>query len=132
MVLYVQPAVIAVVIAGHLAPYHLQAALVLAGLQAAKPRQVGYQVARVVVGRADDVQQALAFHVQVHHDVLLPVQVKALEKDHAAHPFHRLPSPGSSAIILPQMNPRVHLRLPFHARNCERMLHFIYSLDIVL
>ncbi|MER2142826.1 MAG: hypothetical protein ABS888_03440, partial [Eubacteriales bacterium] len=71
-------------------------------------------------------------HQEIHDQILLPVQVKALEKDHAAHPFRRLPSPGSSAIILPQMNPRVHLRLPFHARNGKRMLHFIYSLDIVL
>ena len=84
---YVQPSVVAVVVAGHLAPDHLQAVFVLAGLKPAQPRQVGDQVARMVVGRANHVQQPLALHVQLHDDVLFPVQIEALEKDHAAPPL---------------------------------------------
>ena len=78
----VHQAVVPVVVAGNLAPDHQQSLVAGFRFQAAQPGQVPDQVAGMMVRRTDLMEQAVFLHVEVDHDVLLPVQKELLKKDH--------------------------------------------------
>ncbi len=84
----VHPPVFPVKVAGDLPADHQQSLLPGLCLQPAQPGQVGDQVARMVVRGADHMEQPVPLHIEVHHNILLPVQEKLLEPDHA---FRLLP-----------------------------------------
>ena len=84
----IHPPVFPVEIAGNFPADHQQPLLPGLCFQPAQPGQVGDQVAGMVVRGADHMEQAVPLHIEVHHNILLPVQEKLLEPDHA---FRLLP-----------------------------------------
>ena len=83
----IHPFVIPVEIAGDLIPDDLQPVFIQAGLQTAQPREVGDQVACMMVRRMDHIKQAFSLQVQIHDQILLPVQIEPLKKDHRQSSF---------------------------------------------
>ena len=83
----IHPAVITVIIAGDLIPDDFEPVFIFRCFQGAQFCQIGDQIARMMVRRADYMEKTVPFHVEIYHDVLFAVQKKTLKKDHSFLPF---------------------------------------------
>ena len=82
----IHAAVVAVHVTGDLVADDRRAVLVDAGLQAAERGKIGDQIPRAVVRGPDHVKKPLAFQKELDGDILFPVKIKLLKKDHALLP----------------------------------------------
>ena len=94
---YVEHPVLAVNIAGQLPPDHLQAVRIRVQRKTAEKGQVGDQIARAVVRRAQNIADLLLFQEQLHLYVLFLIQIKKPKGNHASTSparFGMIISPG--------------------------------------